>query len=243
MTEPPFAGESADGGKQLFDLRGRQRRGRLVHDQDSRTQRERLRDFDHLLLSHAQSGDGRFRVDDGPERLQQRARPFDERAAIDDPGAKHRLAPEIDVLGGRQLRNEVEFLINRADADRLRFPRRIEHHRTFVDEDFPGIAHARAAEDFHQRGFAGTILPQQGVDFSAPQIEAHVVERHDARECFADATHLQQYRDVRIGWAHWSGDRASAAGASLRYGRMDARIRVPTIIRIRGGHQAATAET
>ena len=83
----PFAGESADGGKQLFDLRGRQRRGRLVHDQDSRTQRERLRDFDHLLLSHAQSGDGRFRVDDGPERLQQRARPFDERAAIDDPGA------------------------------------------------------------------------------------------------------------------------------------------------------------
>ena len=73
----PFAGESADGGEQLVDLRGRQRRGRLVHDQDSRAQRERLRDFDHLLLGHAQSGaPGTSGSTTVPSDCEQRARPF-----------------------------------------------------------------------------------------------------------------------------------------------------------------------
>src|SRR5213080_1021163 len=49
--------------RKSFDLGVRERRGGLVHDQDLRAVRERLRDLDHLLLCDAEFPDLGLRID------------------------------------------------------------------------------------------------------------------------------------------------------------------------------------
>ena len=52
-----FARELAHDLEQRLAFRRRQRRGRLVHDEDARVERQRLGDLDQLLLADAQLGD------------------------------------------------------------------------------------------------------------------------------------------------------------------------------------------
>ena len=53
----------ADDLEQFGDLGVVQRRGRLVHDQHARVERQRLGDLDHLLLGDGQAADDRARID------------------------------------------------------------------------------------------------------------------------------------------------------------------------------------
>ena len=50
--------------------------------------------------------------------------------------------------------------------------------------------HAR--DDLHQRGLAGAVLADQGMDLARADREADVLERLDARELLRDAAHLEQ---------------------------------------------------
>ena len=63
--------ELPDDAEEPRALRRRQRRGRLVHDQDARVERQRLGDLDELLLADAQARDPRLRVEVDPEPLEQ----------------------------------------------------------------------------------------------------------------------------------------------------------------------------
>ena len=92
------------------------------------------------------------------------------------------------------MRDEVELLIDRADAECLRITRRIERDRTAIDENLAGIARARAAEHPHQRRLAGAVLAEQHVHFAALQVERHIVQRANAWELFRDASHFEQRR-------------------------------------------------
>ena len=56
-------GEVADDLEQHLDLGGAERRGRLVHDQDARIDRQRPRDLDDLLLAEPKILDRGQRVD------------------------------------------------------------------------------------------------------------------------------------------------------------------------------------
>ena len=93
LVEPVRDVDDADAvGRELPDdaeepraFRRRQRRGRLVHDEDARVERQRLGDLDELLLADAQPGDPRLRVELDPEPLEQaprRPRPCVRRSRI-----------------------------------------------------------------------------------------------------------------------------------------------------------------
>ena len=101
----------------------RERRGRLVHDDQPRLHRERAGDLDHLLLGDARgraparigSTSRPMRVGDGA-RLRRHPPPVDEEPR---PG----LAADEDVLGDRHVRGEGELLVDRDDAELLRVVR------------------------------------------------------------------------------------------------------------------------
>ena len=61
-TPTPVLAELADDPEQLGNLGLGEGRGRLVHDQHSRVERERLGDLDHLLLGHGKVADPAPRV-------------------------------------------------------------------------------------------------------------------------------------------------------------------------------------
>ncbi len=80
----------------------------------------------------------------------------------------------------------------------LRVARGAERRWPAVDQDLAGVAPAGAAQDLHERRLPCPVLPEQGVHFTAPQLEAHVVERDDAGEDLADAAHLEHRGNILI---------------------------------------------
>ena len=86
--------EAADDREQPLDLVGRQRRRRLVEDEDAGVDRQRLGDLDELLVGHRQAADGRADVEPDVELVEQRLRRPARRAPVDrcrsDPTARGR---------------------------------------------------------------------------------------------------------------------------------------------------------
>ena len=96
----PVGGELPDDAEEPRALGRGQRRGRLVHDQDPRLERQRLGDLDELLLADAQPRDPRLRVELDAEPVEQpprRPRTIARRSRT-MPGDQ-RLAAEKDVRG------------------------------------------------------------------------------------------------------------------------------------------------
>ena len=118
----PARGQAAHGREQLADLRLREGRGRLVHDQHARLRGQRLGHLHHLLLGDAQRLHRRARVEAHAQPLEQRAR-LRHQAAPVHHAAAGRLPAEEDVLGRGELRHEVELLVDGADAELLRVAR------------------------------------------------------------------------------------------------------------------------
>ena len=117
--------------EQLVGLGERQARGRLVHDDEARVERQRLGDLDHLLLRQRQVGDRRVRprnrrrgaCSSGVTLASQRAR-------VDQPQrpAAQRLAADEDVGGDVEIVEQVEFLVDEGDAGAHRAGDRERRH-------------------------------------------------------------------------------------------------------------------
>jgi hypothetical protein len=63
-----------------------------------------------------------------------------------------------------------------------------------VDADRALVRRMDAREHLHQRGLAGAVLSDDGVDLTRPEVEVHAVEHLHADEALADSLHLQQVR-------------------------------------------------
>ncbi len=77
-------------------------------------------------------------------------------------------------------------------------------HRLVVDVDLALVAHQRAAQNIHQRGFAGAVFAHQGQHLAAVQLKADVVERPDLAEALADALHFQELAHVASPFIRYS---------------------------------------
>ena len=103
-----------------------------------------------------------------------------------------RLAAQEDVLGDRQVRRQVQLLVDHADAEVQRRSRVGDLDRLALEPDLAGVGLVDAGQDLHQRGLAGAVLADQGVDFSGTELEASVGKRMDAGEVLGDPGHLDQ---------------------------------------------------
>ena len=93
-------------------------RGRLVHDDDARVERQRLGDLHHLPLRDRQIGDRRVGREVDAEPVQQRRDARAQRLAVDQPQrpAPARLAADEDIGGDVEIVEQVEFLMDEGDA-------------------------------------------------------------------------------------------------------------------------------
>jgi hypothetical protein len=88
-----------------------------------------------------------------------------------------RQTAEEDVLGNRERGNQRQFLVNDADSEPAARARIGDLDRHAVHPDGAAILAENAREDVHQGGLAGAVLAHQGVDFSRPDIERHILQR------------------------------------------------------------------
>ena len=146
--------------------------------------RERLRDLDHLPLRRGRAARRGVRGSmRHPEVGEQRRWPcVVQRAPVDDARPARRRRAEEDVLRHRQVRDEVELLVDDADAERERVARAVDRRRLAVEPDLAGVLAIRAAENLHQRRLAGAVLAEQHVHVAGVERQIDAVERDDARE-------------------------------------------------------------
>jgi len=157
--------------EQPVDLLGREDCRGLVEDQDARTAVENLEDFHGLLFA---DGHGRYdavRIDANGELLGQRPNLGARCGAVKEKAAP---GPGQDVVEGRQVLDQLEMLVDHADALAHRVAWRTEDDAPAMDRDGAGVRQINAGQDIHQGGFAGAVFAQKGMDLARLDGEADV---------------------------------------------------------------------
>ncbi len=174
---------------QLVNLPGCEHGGGLVKDEDLVVAVQHLEDFHPLLHAHRDVLDVGIRVD----------------AQAILPGQPHHLLPglvhlEHTVLGGfhpqhdvlqhREIMHQLEMLVHHADAQGVGVVGVAHLHGLAVLADLSPVGLVQAKQDAHQRGLAGAVFAQQGVNLSPPQLQRDVIIGADAGKILGDVEHF-----------------------------------------------------
>jgi hypothetical protein len=151
------------------------------------------RDGDQLLDGKRKGAERPLDIDVDLEPLEPLAGEGARRAPGDQPKPT-RLASEGQILAHRHGRDQIDLLIDRADAQRAGFARRIDRDALAVDADFALVAADRAGHDLDERGLAGPVLAHERVDFAGLNAKIDVIERPDAGKRFRYAQHFNPRR-------------------------------------------------
>ena len=100
-----------------------------------------------------------------------------------------RLVAEIDVLADRQVGEQRLLLEHHADALAVGVGGAFDARRLAGDEDLAGVGLIDAAQDLHQRRFAGAVLADQADDLSGLDLDRDVLQRVHAGEALVDSDH------------------------------------------------------
>ena len=179
-----------DDREQALDLVRRERRGRLVEDEDASLERQRLGDLDELLVGHGQAADGRTDVDLDRELLEQRLRCPARRAPVEDPEPPGWGVPDEHVLGDGQVREQPWLLVDDGDAEGAGLGGPVDLDDLAVEHDRPAVGLVDAGQDLDQRALARAVLADQGVDLAGDEVERDVVERLGGCEALGDPVQL-----------------------------------------------------
>jgi len=104
------------------------------------------------------------------------------------------LAAEADVLGDGTLPDEADFLVDRADAARLRRLRAGRGEVRAPEPHLPGIARGVARQHLDQRALARAVLADQRMHLACADRERSAAQGGHAAIRLVDAVHLQQRR-------------------------------------------------
>ena len=186
----------AQGAKQTLDLGRRQRRGRLVKNDDAGARKQHARKLDKLLDADRQLAQHDLGIELEAQLLELLARALGHGRPVDGAQPVDGLNTQIDVLGHRQLRHDAQFLMHHADAVPQRIAGGMEMHRLAVEQHLAIEAGMDAGDDLHQGRFAGAVLADECVDLAAAQGEIHTSKRFDTAEGLRDVGHFQPYIGV-----------------------------------------------
>jgi hypothetical protein len=94
------------------------------------------------------------------------------------PGAR----ADENVLGDGEIVEHHAFLVDDVDAELACVLRIVNPNATSVEHDLAAIGLMHAAQDLHQRRFAGAVFANQGRDLARIQREIGVTQRMRAAE-------------------------------------------------------------
>ena len=170
-----------------------ERGGRLVHDQDAGVDRQRLGDFDDLLVGDRKVAGQRIGRDRRAEPPQQAAGLVAHGPPVED-AETGRLDAEKDVLRHRALRQQAQLLMDDADPGAARDDRVRKCDLPPIEPDGSAIGPIDAAEDLDQRRFSGAVLAAQRMNLAARAAEADGVKRLHAWKGLGDVEHFERER-------------------------------------------------
>ena len=118
---------------------------------------------------------------------------------------------EEQILGDREIGNDVRLLMNDPDSKRVGVGWRAKRLPDAARRKRPLVGSIDALEDANERRLAGAVLAHQGENLARGRCQRHVVERADHAETLRDAERGQSGRGLLSGAAL-----ASIAGIAAR---------------------------
>ena len=90
--------------------------------------------------------------------------------------------------------DQLEVLVDHADAVADGVARLVDVDRPTVDPDLAAVGAIEAGEDVHQRRLAGAVLAEQRVQLARTELELRVVEGDRGAEALVDRLHAKARR-------------------------------------------------
>ena len=181
--------------KQLLYRLGGQHRSRLIQNEQLGVGQQSPNDLHPLHLTHTQGMHGSLRVD-----VQAILRGLGADALAQLAQAQRFVQTQPDVFCHAQRVKQAEVLKHHADAQLPGLQRVAHVHLAPLKENLTGIGLDRTVDDFHQGGFASTVLTQNGIGLPGHHLQAHVIVGHHAGIALGDALKAQQ-SGIHIGCA------------------------------------------
>ena len=166
--------------------------GRLVHDDEAARLHQRANNFRHLALARRQP---RSRP---VERQIRRDARRDVRhlcphgAAIDERSATGMAAADPGIADSVEMRNQIQFLMDEAEAQRLCGARAVDGHVGAVEANRPGIRLVEAGQRLDQRRFAGAIFADKRMHRPRAEREIGMVESFRRAEMLDEAAQREK---------------------------------------------------
>ena len=187
----PRSVELAHDREEDLDLVTIEARGRLVEDQhacrlvDGARDRGDVLDRDRIVSERLGNVDMQVELREqrggGPAHL-----------GLAHQAEPRRLPAEIEVLRHRQVRQQIDLLIDGRNARIDRGLGRARRDLGAAEADDAGIAREDAGHRLDQRGLARAVLAEQRVNLAGPQGEIHLLQGAQRAKAFAQAAHFQQ---------------------------------------------------
>lgn len=169
-----------------------ERSRRLIEDEQLHALRQRLGDFDQLLLANADIGDQRLRRFLQPHLLQKFAGTVEGLLPADD-AVRGDLVTKEDVFRNRQKRHERQLLVNDDDTNIFTVVdgAKIPHCAFIVDFALIGAGGVNTGKDLHQGRLPRAVLTDECVDLTLLNLEVDVLKRFHARKRLGDVPHFE----------------------------------------------------
>ena len=167
----------AHDGEELVRLLRGEHGGGLVENEDVRAAVEHLDDLDGLLLRNGHVVDLLIGVDVEPVFV---ADLLDLFAGFGQ--VELAFKAEDDILRCGEEIDELEVLVDHADAVLERVLGGGDRHRFAMNVDLPLVGEVDAGEHVHQRGFAAAVFAEQRQDLAFVQLKVDGAVRHDLAE-------------------------------------------------------------
>ncbi len=191
--------EAADDVEHGVDVVLREGGGGLIEDEDAAADGEGAGDLDDLLGGGREAGDGAGEVEvavaEGGEGVGGAAFHF---APVEEAegGGLH---AEEDVFEDGEVRCEGEFLVDHGDAATAAVEGVARGVGLTIEEHGAGVWGVGAGEGFHEGGFAGAVLADEGVDLAGHDGEGDAVEGEGGAEALFDVAHFKARDGGRLG--------------------------------------------
>ena len=103
-----------------------------------------------------------------------------------------------DIFAGGEVGEQVEFLIDDADAETLRVQRSGDFDGRAVERNGAAIGARGAGQNARQGALAGAVFAHQGVHFAGAEVEIRALERVDAAVALGDPYRLEVVGQVLL---------------------------------------------
>ena len=158
--------ERGDQPEEAFRRVVEQRTGGLVHQDDARVHAERARDGQQLHLPDGERGHGLADSAVQPHLIEEGAAELFHAAETDHAAFRKMQVADDDILPGGEVGEQVEFLIDDADAETLRVQRGGDFDGRAVDRNGAAIGSGGAGQNARQRALAGAVFAHERVHFA-----------------------------------------------------------------------------